>query len=362
MYGTAPLIQDLTRGNGVLSVFVLNELTVPSAVVADIEVNVFISMLDDFEVAQPDAEFNQLRYRPQFVPGTRVNVPEMDSGQPTDLDTEQIPVTDPPTIDNWADTSIEDSDLTKLFFGEVIGSYRQMLKRTYPAETGLLPEVSVQHQWKVARAAFPLYGGSYNQPAGVASPAVLYTDNNFYIPYDTTMMNYLGRCFMGWRGAIRITVDASSFNITASGETMNSITFGLGRTSKQTTNLNNDVDIGADLITSWPATIMQQDREMTPNGAFLGNTNVNPIQSAEIPYYKNARFSYTFMEDKLNGESFDEPGFIYTAFLPGATSVNQFGIIRTYVSAGEDFNFFFFNGMPPCYREQTYATDTGPPP
>lgn len=50
-YSTDSLVAP--RGNGTLSVFVINDLTTPTAVPADIEINVFTRMCDDFELICP---------------------------------------------------------------------------------------------------------------------------------------------------------------------------------------------------------------------------------------------------------------------------------------------------------------------
>ena len=50
-FSTLPLTQ--ARGNGTLSVFVLNDLTAPTDVLAPIEINVFPRMCDDFELICP---------------------------------------------------------------------------------------------------------------------------------------------------------------------------------------------------------------------------------------------------------------------------------------------------------------------
>jgi hypothetical protein len=57
MYSTTPYASQ-EEGNGVIGVYVVNELTTPNSTVNnDIEINVFVSMGDDFEVFVPDDHF-----------------------------------------------------------------------------------------------------------------------------------------------------------------------------------------------------------------------------------------------------------------------------------------------------------------
>jgi hypothetical protein len=65
MYSTTPYA-SVEEGNGVVGVYVVNELTTPNSTVNnDIEINVYVSMGDDFEVAQPDDYFQRFVFKPQ---------------------------------------------------------------------------------------------------------------------------------------------------------------------------------------------------------------------------------------------------------------------------------------------------------
>jgi hypothetical protein len=195
------LAPNSTGSNGMLGVYVMNQLTTPGATVADIQVNVFVSMLDDFEVAMPNPDMTAWRFR---EPEMFIGEPEMDSGAADCCDDA---ITDPPTIDQMADTIIDTPDTTKLFFGEVIGSFRQMLKRTVMHEIVRVEEPVGTSLFTMTRGAFPEYGGYITTLVTPNSMAYEYNDGTAIIPCNTTYLNYVTRMFAGWRGSVRWTVD-----------------------------------------------------------------------------------------------------------------------------------------------------------
>lgn len=79
MYSTTPYA-SVEEGNGVIGVYVVNELTTPnSAVNNDIQINVYVSMGDDFEVAQPDDYFQRFVFKPQSGLESEGIVPESEN-------------------------------------------------------------------------------------------------------------------------------------------------------------------------------------------------------------------------------------------------------------------------------------------
>jgi hypothetical protein len=90
----------------------------------------------------------------------------------------------------------------------------------------------------------------------------------------------------------------------------------------------------------------------------IGNTNVNPIQSVEVPYSSRSRFTPTLLETN-SGDVDQGPSWEFGTIVPGDADRLEEVFIRTYVSAGEDMNFFFFNGMPAFYYYIEFTRDTG---
>lgn len=348
--------------NGVLSFHVMNQLTVPGTVVSDVQVNVFVSMLEDFEVAQPSDTIGEYKLRDptQSVPVFKT-VPEMADGMEDDADCCDTPVADPPTIDTMADTLIETPETTKLFFGEVIGSFRQMMKRDSLHEVIHIDDNSASTYARIARRAFPEFGGAYPRGAYANSMVLIYGNNSQYIPCAMTWVNYVAMMFAGWRGSVRWTYDTSMLNVSGGEDVFNSVTATYSRedvTSRTNTFVLTNPSTMLPL-TNVVTTMLDRGTGEALRGAYLGNTGVNPIQSIEVPFYSNKRF-YPVLKDYGFDVSVEEPSYQWSAILPGTNDDADLSLLRVYCSAGEDFNLFFFNGMPPLYYSPSFPSDPGP--
>lgn len=359
---------DEEKGNGVIGVYVLNRLTVPGTVLAPIKINVFVSFLDDFEVAAPSQEIGNWTFRNSNATGpipTRqkgvvlMNEPEMEEAGGDD-DCCDAPVADPNKVDEMADTLIETPDTTKLFFGEVIGSFRQMIKRTTLSEVVRVPERTDTNYFEIERAAFPSYGGKVFGSFFADSHVLQYSNGVNVVPCANTYLNYVSRMFLGWRGSVRWTFDTSSLNVSAGDDRYNSLTTTLSRRlSTGRTNKITDLPFGNRPEINIGPDMLRLGKIEALYGAFLGNTNVNPIQSVEVPFYLNKRFIPT-MEDISYAETVEQPSVRFSTLLPASRNNSDVSLLKLYCAAGEDLNFFFFNGMPGIFYETELPTDPGP--
>jgi len=213
--------------------------------------------------------------------------------------------------------------------------------------------------YKISRGSFPTYGGFITgQNPRSGSMLTTFLDGRVYNASLTTLMNYLGRAFLGWRGSTRWTVDTSTVHLTGQVEgvsdTWNSISFHLARRNDFT--LSQQI---AMIESVSPPNVAQAfnevDRGLDCYGMHIGNTAVNPIQTVEVPYLQNDRFKYTFLDDNYETTT-NGPGWDCSFMMPNSSFFDS-SFLKLYVSAGEDFNFFFFNGMPPVYYEIEYALD-----
>lgn len=378
-YGFIPLTTNIAQGNGVLSVYVLNKLAAPTNDNSDVSVNVFVSMLDDFEVAAPDDKISYLRHRPgvavpepdsytNFMNGlklgnTKKKFATPEAGPvPDDADDQDAPITDPESIDEIAKTQMDTPDTTMVFMGEVITSFRTLLKRGYKSETRLMIEPDSTSAYKLSRGSFPTYGGFIEgQTIPVNSMVTTFGDGRTYNTSLTTLLNYLGRSFLGWRGSTRWTVDAGSLNLSSTrqggdgSDVWNSVTYALSRRNEYAYNQQVSETTGV-LISNIPQVFNEIERGVDSNGAYLANTGVNPIQTVEVPYLLTDRFSYTFLEENYE-DTTKGPGWECSMLLPRSESIFVTSFLKLYVSTGEDFNFFFFNGTPPVYYEPDFGRD-----
>lgn len=354
---TAALGSIANKTNGTLSVVVLNNLTTPGTVSANIRVNIFVSALDDFEVAEPDAYLTDFTFRAN-VPESAFNIPEMDMG--ADAECCENVIADPPTIDTMADVLIDTPDTTKLFFGEVIGSFRQLIKRTCLHEVLRVQPSAVMTLFRMQRAMFPETPGYYNGTSLTNSMTLSYTDGTTVVPCKMTYIKYVSRLFLGWRGSIRWTVDTSHLNTKGNFYDLNSSTVTLSRagTGPRVQNYYSLPFDGSTEKHNIGPNILNVVGEQTVFGAFVGNNRVNPLMSIEVPYYSIKRFEYC-AEDYDFDLSVPYETWVLSTTMPGKQEGVDDITMTTYCSAGEDLNFFFFNGLPPMYYQANLPYDPG---
>lgn len=367
LFSTSALTTAEPFGNGVLSVYVLNKLTAPASTDDDIQINVFISMLDDFEVAVPNNLPNQIRFRfPTTIPEMAIKtIPESDESP--DQDTDENVVADPTTVDNIADVDITNPVLGKLFFGEHIGSFRQMLKRDYLYESNWhYRNKDNTGTFFISRPSFPAYGGYLdNSVVPIANTiGTVLGDGRRYITANTVMLNYIAMAFKGWRGSNRWTLDVSNWKQGNNAFEANTVKFWMGRAAA--TNFR-EIEISDPQLTA----LSEQARidrtvqlgNESYNGVAVFNARVNPIQSVEVPFYSELRFLETHKDYNFSDLTTNiTPSWFARIDIP-RTSIEDENVAEwydIYHSIGEDFNLFFYNGFPPLFRESSRPSD--PPP
>jgi hypothetical protein len=323
-------------GNGVLSVSVVNELTTPnSAVNNDIEVNVFISAGDDFEVFVPSNDFGRFVVKPQ---SGSMTVPDADltanSSAPIQTDEKNV-----------GPEFYDQPQLNSVYTGEAIASFRQLLKR-YGFWTGLGDLGSKLVYGR--RSQFPyLRGNVANAVNSTLAPG----------PYNycnTLMLHWVVLAFSGYRGSIRYKMlpiqigderDSIDFLINRSEINPLDPLYVDGTTASLTFGSNVDASVigmpGADptLPTTWFD---------GTTGVAYQNGRVNQACEFEVPYYSRFRFTPGKQESHTGNAIFDG-AWDYRMQM----KTNSNATIQIYCAAGEDFQTFFFTGLPPLYFEAT---------
>jgi hypothetical protein len=321
------------RGNGVISVEVLNELTSPSTV-TNIEVNVFVRACDDFEVAVPITNLSSIRWLEEGSSPPSLIEPQSEE--------QQIAVSDEsPTIDTIANT-IEKTDYTNfVFFGESLRSFRQMLKRYNQHE--FIPFVDgttgQYNAFKYVRPMLPFSPGYTNYAAGSSVTEPL-TDGNYAYAH-MTLLTYVTRAFAGWRGSTR-------WLVLYNGEPEGVI--GITRGGDK---------IPEDTVVKTPFPLNTPAKKALINefckshtgtaGSVFQHTAINALVGAEVPYYSPLRFTSGRRATRfaLIGNSQPSVEFSYEGMVDNTTVHSM----STFVCAGEDFNCFFYVGPPRCYVE-----------
>lgn len=333
-------------GNGVLAVLVVNELTTPNSIANnDIEVNVFVSMGDDFEVAVPAQDFGNWVLAPQ----SGELVPESQGTEEPSAPQQMMStvVGMPPA---------EDSNLNKVFFGEAITTFRTMLKRyalwTAFGRVSPLPTV-VSGRF----SNFPYYRGAVPDAVDLSLGATPYNYCN------TVLLHWVRSAYSGSRGAIR-------YKLVPRGCSSRSDRIDVQRSTYKENELSYYYDAQAlqpnsDLYRMKRNIIQQlsgaQFTVNTPgrkligyNGITLTNNQVNGVLEFEVPYYSPYRFTPGKTANLTGPMTFEGAWDYYAEFGCESTAGSEAGVnsgYDVYVAAGEDFQTYFFTGLPRMYFE-----------
>ena len=330
-------------GNGVIGVIVVNELTTPNSTVTnDIEINVFVSMGDDFEVAAPDDYFQHFVLKPQSgeIVTESVGTEEPDAPQQSSTCVIGLP-------------PVDDSNLNKVFFGESITSFRTILKRynlwNVIAKLDTLPMANSGRY-----GAFPYLRGNVSN---AVDQTALGNDYNYC---NTVLLHWVTAAFSGRRGSIRykliprgsqargdrIEVQRAPWVPTVPSYRYDVISMPTYATEKLARR---------DVVTSWrAATLNNMPSDTKPfsgtRGMVLTTNSVNGALEFEMPYYSSYRF-IPGKEESYTGPSLWEGAWDWRAWWTSTGADTDSAVYDVYVAAGEDFQCYFFTGLPRLYYE-----------
>lgn len=313
------------QGNGVLGVFIVNELTVPNTLTNnDIEINVFVSAGDDFEVFVPDDRFQNFTF---FEPQSGE-----EENAPIQFQTDKV-----------GPNGVVNSHLDTVYIGESISSFRTMLKR-YSVWTCMCAGASNQIiTGKLSR--FPYYRGNY------ASAPDETSSEDPYAYCNTTLLHWVRLAFNGSRGSIRYKFIPRGMK----GDEVFHMSAGLSHSPSGYEYIVNPI-LPETLISARKRIMYQGSTGSYPGGqAILGSTGacvttggINPTLEFEVPYYEKYRFEPGRIKQYTN--PWYNPFFNYRVEL-GASPQEGSGVVDIHTATGEDFQVYFFLGLPKCYYE-----------
>jgi hypothetical protein len=334
-YLTTPYTSRSFAHNGVLNVSVLNELTSPnSSVNNNIAINVFASAQDDFEVALPYDKFSTSSYLPPA--GVVPQSGDVDGSGPSD----QTPEENAPIVTDAKEcvgTPIELDHTVDVFFGESIQSFRTLLKRYMLHSTPILPVVANTF-FALNDYDFPCYRGygpdARNVLSGPVQGAVV----------NTTLLNYITPCFVGYRGSMRskyfVQPGSSAKGVFAAvAREPDSLSYSLGTSVLSTTSASTFAGSLLNVASNGYS------------GLEITDVGFQPTVEVELPFYTDKRYfnARTVTRSFLGDQRFLMHSFRYLS--PGAGS--PIPHVQRYVSVGEDFQLFLFQGQPPFIYQQT---------
>lgn len=347
MFSTEPLsyASNSTKyGNGTLAVYVVNELTVPNTTIDnDIEVNVFVSVDDDFEIAQPSAAtVSKLRMNAVAPQAFEPQASEAPSDELSKMDSKPID----PDVLSQAALTIPTSDKTNMIhFGESIRSFRTLLKRfnLHEVQPALFDAGNVGGNLMrgTTRQALPFEPG-YSTTSGTVTKTLV--DGN-YAYAQMTLMRYLTTGFAGWRGGVRWLYDFSNVN-----DVERSAFYQATRKGQYSGNVNGEALISStDTPLSQATSAQVYQHHNAQEGSSMMTNTVNNILGFEVPYYSNYRFAPAKQKVKFDSTEMQAMPYFATVCQTNFSTVS--GNVRTYCAAAEDFSVFFYLGPPIFYYE-----------
>jgi hypothetical protein len=354
-----PIAEPLSF-NGQLSLWILNDLTVPNSTINnDIEINVYISCGDDFEFQNPNEKIVDT-FVYNTPPVALASLLEEQSGNSLAADdvggTDQLgkPSFMQP-LTQIANVNMGTSALADVCFGERILSFRSLVKRFSLHEViafSGLGNASTGKAYTFVRrkAAFPCQRGW----AAENCPYVSNTQGMYWYT-NNHLLNWLAPAYAGRRGGMRHKFIPFNMLQGTSGFSPNlSMWQQCVRESDVTLNEQlYHVDHGVTSTLS-RATIAEIGRTISSGYAGVSGQPVaaNPVLEVEVPYAQQHRFIPSGF-DSTRSNSDNMLRYSLTFVKPSAGAV----AVLDYVAAADDFSFFFYVGPPPAYY-----VPTNPPP
>lgn len=324
-------------GNGVLGVYVVNELTTPNSTVNnDIEVNVYVSAGDDFEVFVPESHFQKFVVKPQS--GKEPIVPEsQNTMEPSAPEHDQTETLGPQDTNHDL--------LNHVFVGEAISSFRTLLKR-YNLHTAIGDSTTGDRIINIVRSGLPYFRGNVQGAVDTTSLAAPYNYCN------TVLIHWVLMAFSGYRGSIRWKyLPLSGFD---------NVSYTVERESgKFTTDAYSNLNTpAANFTTLGSAGYLTLDPTFTSpgtRGSAFQNSNVNPTIEFEVPYYNQFRFCPAKIQNLTTtaglgswAGSLGVDRYDLDIHVTGKTDGDWLG---AYCAAGEDFQVYFWSALPRLYYE-----------
>jgi len=339
------LASTAQTANGNITVYVMNDLTAPSATVANIAINVFVSAGDDIEFADPSTEHLSNLSVFQTQSGTAdVDKVTSDKGvdmPDTDVDLKVTSATD--VVMAVKPDSMTESLL--VFAGEVIPSIRTLVKR-FDYWRFIPFESAGERVYEITLPNYLPYPGFAAIGMDQAQNASLATvDYNFC---NMSIMHWALMAFKGYRGTMRYKMLWES--------TDDQDRSGYFSVSRETPSSNYSVNFTTQL--DMTATVGDRARawmgwtKFVGDGAAVTNKRVNPCLEYDLPYYDNRRFRNCKDVSQATGSGNSNYGFMNIVCTSDTRSAHTAGI-HTYWAAGEDFQLFFYTGPPVVYDART---------
>lgn len=309
--------------NGVLSLRVHTPLTVPTDAVDSVTVLISVSAGDDFELANPaDANIRGITFYSPQAGADEYNSTPGEPGKPSV---------------SFCFNRTKSPPAAAIHHGDPAYSLRQLAKRYALHDNIVLPDVG-EALWQKTLSNFPAYRGRNFADQSTTKDGVGYKFGN------NSILTIYTPAYLGWRGSIRWKVQAIIEN-----------------------RINAISAVRLPFATSEGAGVFEPyvDKSLTDTGteAMLASRQVSGIagQTSTVAWFPVLHFDLPYHSTNLYQETISTPQFApvnnfhrLSVNVRGGTPRN---IMTRYVAIGEDFNLFFFKGMPPVFHNlETYPS------
>lgn len=324
---TASYPLNRLHNNGILSVYVVNELTSPAITPTNVSVIVSVSAGDDLKLSVPTS--SQLENLSYFTLVTQ-------SGEMCD----DCPVM-APEINGITSYNPTSSDhIYDVHFGEAISSFRNLLKRytrlyTYSVSIG---GGSSCRFYSVVHPNYPLYYGP--SPTGIHIVGAAPNDKPYNITHNS-LLHYLAPAYVAMRGSMRYKVLKYS-NIKLADDHM-----AVTRTNQQYIRfLYTFVNVGL-TDQSTIASVPRRNEESLFDGAALNSNDNGTILEYELPFYSKYRFAGAKNTTHATNEiSYAQFCHKITGRVAEGSTPSPIVQQTLCFAPGEDFSLFFYTGPP----------------
>lgn len=311
--------------NGALGVYVLNDLATPNSTVNnDITINVYVSTLD-LEVASPSYGFFGV---------TNSYTATVQAGEEAPM-ANDLPDAGCGTASSDETVGAQPADNHKfeVFFGENVVNFRQLLHRymLHSSYTTVNSSAGAPSVWNLSLPQTPF-------PYGYNSLTVHTTTGAKKFNYvNVTLLQYLMQAFATMRGSQRskyvVTPAASVASVTA-----------------RRTSSGWSVPATATVLSQASQSAYGRAFFASRDALFVGGATTpaeaQPVLEVEYPFQKNVRFDYPRIADissTVAGAPYSYTQNTSLLLNPGTNPVTM----DRYVSIGEDFGLYWFQGCPP---------------
>ncbi|APG78021.1 hypothetical protein 2 [Beihai picorna-like virus 42] len=309
--------------NGVLGVRVLNELVQPDGV-TNIDIAVFASAGEDFEVVNPTFTSTLSTFLPA---GESIEMVGEEEDAPTQPESNVHVIGDP-------QQEICCKSLT--FFGERVGSLRQLTKR-YTVYRGLYTTTNKPGimAWKFS--LFP-----YFRKTTGGGPDTIGAGTGY--EYATHPIHWVAAAHAGWRGGMRYKLVWHNNIVATAGVIRNQ-----GDDTAPSFNGAAYSLVGTD---AGVTQVMLGYYSNCGSGLAMTNSNMKVLEF-EVPFANRYRFAPVDFSDPNNGKVYRPMGNAFRLFMESAIGIDLATAEKitaaVYLAAAEDFNVFGFIGAPVYY-------------